>query len=61
MENEVSENSADHPNHDEAATAAIVVTHNRIEDLRRVATGAHALTFDHEGVPTEHLLQLAGL
>nr|WP_231703062.1 5-(carboxyamino)imidazole ribonucleotide synthase [Tsukamurella asaccharolytica] len=32
--------------------------HDRIEDLRRVATGAHALTFDHEGVPTEHLLQL---
>ena len=35
MENEVSENSADHPKHDEAATAAIVVTHNRIEDLRQ--------------------------
>ena len=32
--------------------------HDRLEDLRRVATGAHALTFDHEGVPTEHLLQL---
>ncbi|WP_082777890.1 5-(carboxyamino)imidazole ribonucleotide synthase [Tsukamurella pseudospumae] len=32
--------------------------HDRLDDLRRVATGAHALTFDHEGVPTEHLLQL---
>ncbi|WP_019202570.1 5-(carboxyamino)imidazole ribonucleotide synthase [Tsukamurella sp. 1534] len=32
--------------------------HDRIEDLRRAATGAHALTFDHEGVPTAHLLEL---
>lgn len=35
---EVSEKSAAHPKHDEAATAttaAIVVTHNRIEDLRQ--------------------------
>ncbi|MBS4103844.1 5-(carboxyamino)imidazole ribonucleotide synthase [Tsukamurella paurometabola] len=32
--------------------------HDRIEDLRRAATGAHALTFDHEGVPTEHLFAL---
>ena len=43
----MSENSADHPKHDEAATAAIVVTHNRIEDLRQslpiVASQTHML------------------
>ncbi|KXP00974.1 5-(carboxyamino)imidazole ribonucleotide synthase [Tsukamurella pseudospumae] len=32
--------------------------HDVLDDLRRVATGAHALTFDHEGVPTEHLFAL---
>ncbi|GAB3128996.1 5-(carboxyamino)imidazole ribonucleotide synthase [Tsukamurella serpentis] len=32
--------------------------HDQLDDLRRVSTGAHALTFDHEGVPTEHLLAL---
>ncbi|MCF4006038.1 5-(carboxyamino)imidazole ribonucleotide synthase [Corynebacterium uropygiale] len=29
-----------------------------IDDLRRAATGAQAVTFDHEHVPTEHLHQL---
>ncbi|MEE2057511.1 5-(carboxyamino)imidazole ribonucleotide synthase [Rhodococcus artemisiae] len=30
-------------------------SHDDLDALRRAATGAHALTFDHEGVPTEHL------
>lgn len=29
-----------------------------LDDLRRVAAGADAVTFDHEHVPTEHLRQL---
>ncbi|WP_264185211.1 MULTISPECIES: 5-(carboxyamino)imidazole ribonucleotide synthase [Rhodococcus] len=33
----------------------VLGSHNDLDALRRAATGAHALTFDHEGVPTEHL------
>ncbi len=36
----------------------VLGTHDSIDDLRRVAHGAHAVTFDHEGTPTEHLLVL---
>lgn len=32
--------------------------HNSVDDLRAAAVGANVLTFDHEGVPTEHLLTL---
>ncbi|MGW8648603.1 5-(carboxyamino)imidazole ribonucleotide synthase, partial [Nocardia salmonicida] len=30
-------------------------SHNDLSALRRAANGSHALTFDHEHVPTEHL------
>lgn len=33
-------------------------SHTDLEDLRRVAVGAHVLTFDHEHVPTELLEKL---
>ncbi|MBY0441466.1 MAG: ATP-grasp domain-containing protein, partial [Mycobacteriaceae bacterium] len=33
-------------------------SHTDLDDLRRVAAGAHALTFDHEHVPTELLEKL---
>ncbi|WP_026061724.1 5-(carboxyamino)imidazole ribonucleotide synthase [Rhodococcus rhodochrous] len=33
----------------------VLGSHDDLDALRRAATGAHALTFDHEGVPTEHL------
>lgn len=36
----------------------VIGSHTDLEDLRRVATGAHALTFDHEHVPTELLEKL---
>ncbi|SRX91791.1 putative phosphoribosylaminoimidazole carboxylase ATPase subunit PurK (air carboxylase) (AIRC) [Mycobacterium tuberculosis H37Rv] [Mycobacterium shimoidei] len=36
----------------------VVGSHTDIEDLRRVAEGAHVLTFDHEHVPTELLEKL---
>jgi 5-(carboxyamino)imidazole ribonucleotide synthase len=32
--------------------------HNRLDDLRAAALGSNVVTFDHEGVPTEHLLAL---
>ncbi|MBH0121178.1 5-(carboxyamino)imidazole ribonucleotide synthase [Rhodococcus sp. CX] len=41
----------------------VLGSHNDLEALRSAAIGAHALTFDHEGVPTEHLkvLQAEGV
>lgn len=36
----------------------VVGSHTDLEDLRRVAAGADALTFDHEHVPTELLEKL---
>jgi 5-(carboxyamino)imidazole ribonucleotide synthase len=37
----------------------VIGSHTNLEDLRRVAAGADALTFDHEHVPTELLEKLA--
>ncbi|MFI5720849.1 5-(carboxyamino)imidazole ribonucleotide synthase [Nocardia sp. NPDC051750] len=36
----------------------VLGSHTDLDALRRAATGAHALTFDHEHVPTEHLEKL---
>jgi 5-(carboxyamino)imidazole ribonucleotide synthase len=36
----------------------VIGSHSDLEDLRRVAAGADALTFDHEHVPTELLEKL---
>ncbi|OOK82437.1 putative n5-carboxyaminoimidazole ribonucleotide synthase [Mycobacterium kansasii] len=36
----------------------VIGSHTDIDDLRRVAAGAHVLTFDHEHVPTELLEKL---
>ena len=36
----------------------VIGSHTELEDLRRVAAGAHVLTFDHEHVPTELLDKL---
>jgi 5-(carboxyamino)imidazole ribonucleotide synthase len=36
----------------------VIGSHTDLEDLRRVATGAAALTFDHEHVPTDLLEKL---
>lgn len=36
----------------------VIGSHTSLDDLRRVATGADALTFDHEHVPTELLEKL---
>jgi 5-(carboxyamino)imidazole ribonucleotide synthase len=36
----------------------VIGSHTDLEDLRRVAAGAHVLTFDHEHVPTELLDKL---
>jgi 5-(carboxyamino)imidazole ribonucleotide synthase len=36
----------------------VIGSHADLEDLRRVATGADVLTFDHEHVPTELLEKL---
>ncbi|MEU8897084.1 5-(carboxyamino)imidazole ribonucleotide synthase [Nocardia sp. NPDC048505] len=33
----------------------VLGSHNDLAALRKAALGSHALTFDHEGVPTEHL------
>jgi len=33
----------------------VLGSHNDLSALRRAANGSHALTFDHEHVPTEHL------
>ncbi|WP_299577133.1 5-(carboxyamino)imidazole ribonucleotide synthase [uncultured Williamsia sp.] len=45
------------PDDPAAAVSADVVigSHDSLDDLRRAAQGAVALTFDHEGVPPEHL------
>ncbi len=47
---------------DEAAAQVtpdvVIGSHIDLEDLRRVAAGAHALTFDHEHVPTDLLEKL---
>lgn len=47
---------------DEAAAQVtpnvVIGSHTDIDDLRRVAAGAHALTFDHEHVPNELLEKL---
>lgn len=36
----------------------VIGSHHDLDDLRRAATGAVAVTFDHEGVPLEHLRAL---
>lgn len=36
----------------------VIGSHENIDDLRRAAQGATAFTFDHEGVPLEHLRTL---
>ncbi|MEE4022490.1 5-(carboxyamino)imidazole ribonucleotide synthase [Gordonia sp. PKS22-38] len=36
----------------------VLGSHDELDDLRRAAAGAVALTFDHEGVPLEHLRAL---
>ncbi|MDF0529017.1 5-(carboxyamino)imidazole ribonucleotide synthase [Tsukamurella sp. 8F] len=36
----------------------VLGSHDSLDDLRRAADGSHAVTFDHEGVPTEHLVAL---
>src|SRR4029077_5117316 len=36
----------------------VVGSHTNLDDLRRVAAGADALTFDHEHVPTDLLERL---
>src|ERR1700744_95562 len=36
----------------------VIGSHTKLDDLRRVAAGADALTFDHEHVPTELLDKL---
>ncbi|OJZ73001.1 5-(carboxyamino)imidazole ribonucleotide synthase [Mycobacterium paraffinicum] len=36
----------------------VIGSHTEIDDLRRVAAGAHVLTFDHEHVPNELLEKL---
>src|ERR1700761_5544725 len=36
----------------------VIGSHTELEDLRRVAAGAHVLTFDHEHVPAELLEKL---
>ncbi|MFZ2511639.1 MAG: 5-(carboxyamino)imidazole ribonucleotide synthase [Gordonia sp. (in: high G+C Gram-positive bacteria)] len=48
------------PSEPAAAVCANVVlgSHNDLDDLLRAADGAVALTFDHEGVPLEHLREL---
>lgn len=48
------------PNEPAASVSADVVlgSHDDLDDLRRAAAGAHALTFDHEGVPLAHLQAL---
>ncbi|OBI49856.1 5-(carboxyamino)imidazole ribonucleotide synthase [Mycobacterium kyorinense] len=38
----------------------VIGSHTDLDDLRRVAAGANALTFDHEHVPTELLTKLVG-
>ncbi|MEV6151074.1 5-(carboxyamino)imidazole ribonucleotide synthase [Nonomuraea sp. NPDC052129] len=48
---------------DESAARVIVDTrlgdYRELADLREFATGCHAITFDHEHVPTEHIRALA--
>ncbi|WP_246461501.1 5-(carboxyamino)imidazole ribonucleotide synthase [Nocardia transvalensis] len=36
----------------------VIGSHTDLAALRKAAVGSHALTFDHEHVPTEHLLEL---
>lgn len=43
----------------QASPDVVIGSHDRLEDLQRVAEGVDALTFDHEHVPQEHLAQLA--
>ncbi|WP_371864560.1 5-(carboxyamino)imidazole ribonucleotide synthase [Gordonia crocea] len=46
---------------DPAATVSadvVIGSHDSLDDLRRAAAGANALTFDHEGVPLAHLQAL---
>jgi 5-(carboxyamino)imidazole ribonucleotide synthase len=48
---------------DESAARVVVDTrlgdYRSLEDLREFAKGCHAITFDHEHVPTEHIRALA--
>jgi 5-(carboxyamino)imidazole ribonucleotide synthase len=50
-------NSADEPAA-QVTPDVVLGSHTDLEDLRRVAAGADALTFDHEHVPTELLDKL---
>ncbi|AMY19420.1 MULTISPECIES: 5-(carboxyamino)imidazole ribonucleotide synthase [Nocardiaceae] len=43
-----------------ASADVVLGSHTDLAALREVARGAHALTFDHEHVPTEHLDTLVG-
>lgn len=43
----------------QVAPDVVIGSHTDLDDLRRVAAGAAALTFDHEHVPTELLEKLA--
>jgi 5-(carboxyamino)imidazole ribonucleotide synthase len=51
---------AERPDDPAAQVSANVVlgSHTDLDALRRAAVGSHALTFDHEHVPTEHLQTL---
>lgn len=50
-------NSADEPAA-QVCSDVVIGSHTDLEDLRRVAAGVDALTFDHEHVPTELLEKL---
>ncbi len=43
----------------QVAPDVVIGSHTDLDDLRRVATGADVLTFDHEHVPTELLEKLS--
>ncbi|MFG1793921.1 5-(carboxyamino)imidazole ribonucleotide synthase [Nocardia sp. NPDC049149] len=51
---------AEHPDDPAAQVSPDVVlgSHTDLTALRKAAVGSHALTFDHEHVPTEHLAAL---
>ncbi|ONM47006.1 5-(carboxyamino)imidazole ribonucleotide synthase [Nocardia donostiensis] len=51
---------AERPDEPAAQVSPDVVlgSHTELADLRKAAIGSHALTFDHEHVPTEHLAAL---
>ncbi|GAB08745.1 phosphoribosylaminoimidazole carboxylase ATPase subunit [Gordonia araii NBRC 100433] len=42
----------------QVSAEVVIGSHDDLDDLRRAAAGANALTFDHEGVPLDHLVAL---